>query len=128
VSIDEEVKNQRAEVQRLQKELKEQEDLNEAQFAKFEGCPHAQAEHSLCGCSFDNKDDVCAYHAPQLREALTEVERLDQQVRVLREALQTLVDQGEPLRYQFELWSNWQPRVREWKQARAALAETEPRP
>jgi hypothetical protein len=48
--------------------------------AKFDSCPHVDPECKLCGCSYDKPSDVCAVHAPQLREALEQIAALKQQV------------------------------------------------
>ncbi len=43
---------------------------------KYEGCPHTVD----CGCAQDKPSDICAHHAPQLRKALAENERLEKQI------------------------------------------------
>jgi hypothetical protein len=116
-----------AEVERLEKELQEQERHNEALVAKFEGCPHRPINIipgvgvlDLCGCSYDAIGDVCAHHAPALRDAKAEVERLRNQVSVLREAL--TVTQQECCD-----WICEPEHTDKCLIARAALAQTEPR-
>ena len=65
--------NIEGEVARLKRQLASAEEIAEALHAKFDRCPHPK---HICGCSFDRPSDVCALHAPQLRKALEEIERL----------------------------------------------------
>jgi hypothetical protein len=53
------------------------------------------------------------------------IERQKKQIQTLREALQVLVDQGEPLRGDGELWTSWQVRVKERLAAIKTLTQTE---
>lgn len=56
--------------------VKELEHRIEGLIDKYEGCPHTVD----CGCAQDKPSDICAHHAPQLRKALAENERLDKQI------------------------------------------------
>lgn len=42
----------------------------------------------------------------------------------LRDALKAVSYANEPMRGQYELWSLWQARVRDWKQSREILERT----
>lgn len=70
-----------AQLAQAQEEIKSLEESLEAQSKKFEGCPHPKPVDSYgdpiaCGCSYDKASDVCAVHAPLLREAQEKIQRL----------------------------------------------------
>jgi hypothetical protein len=48
-----------------------------AQEKKYEDCPHPKGpEYWPCACSYDNINDVCCVHAPQLKIAQNEIAEL----------------------------------------------------
>ena len=47
----------------------------------------------------------------------------EERIKALEEALRGVIDVGKPARGMFELWSEWDLRVRAYDKARAALAE-----
>ena len=52
-----------------------------AQEKKYEDCPHPKpTEYWSCGCSYDKSSDVCALHAPQLKEARKRIAELEPQL------------------------------------------------
>lgn len=75
------------ELEGLRADVKSLEESLDAQFAKFEGCPHKPIEEGLCGCSFDRIGDVCAHHAPALAELRAQLRSKDEQLAEMRDAL-----------------------------------------
>lgn len=78
-----EVAAQQEEIDRLKADLASTEESLEAQRLKYDGCPHKPIERipgiglcDTCGCSFDQIGDVCALHAPALRQALASIVEL----------------------------------------------------
>ena len=67
----------------LETELREANELLEAQSEKYKDCPHSIAD---CGCSYDKRSDVCAVHAPQLQKAYAKIAALDAVRKELMEA------------------------------------------
>jgi hypothetical protein len=57
----------RKQVEEMTKELKVAEDYAEALEQKYAGCPHQN--NVVCACSYDQKNDVCSVHSPQLATA-----------------------------------------------------------
>lgn len=83
--LEAELAQAKAEIERLKSESAHDEETLEALWQKFGECPHNHARqdtdsNGICACSFDNKEDVCGYHAPQLKKAIEERDTLRAQV------------------------------------------------
>jgi hypothetical protein len=84
-----------AEIEKLKADAASSDEAMEAQFRKFEECPHTVAFNkdgsSLCGCSFDRPGDVCAHHAPALRDAQRDLTAARLRIERLEDVLRKIV-------------------------------------
>lgn len=69
-----------ARIAELEAQQKSSDESLAAQEKKYADCPHPKGEQYWpCGCSYDKPSDVCAIHAPQLREALMRIATLERE-------------------------------------------------
>jgi hypothetical protein len=69
-----------AKIERLERECKQAEASDEAAHQKFEvllDTKNWSHSRETCGCSYDNPDDVCMVHSPQLVKAKKKIEQLE---------------------------------------------------
>lgn len=64
----------------------------EALEQKYAGCPHKpiNGEVDSCGCSFDDIGDKCDYHAPALRKAKADAQRLYEALKHCKDVIDSL--------------------------------------
>jgi DNA repair exonuclease SbcCD ATPase subunit len=104
---------------KLESDLRSADEALEAQRAKYDGCLHKPTWDMVgCGCSLDKIGDVCGLHAPALRQAQEQNAKLENAARAARDYL---LECGQPLRGNGELWTSWQEKVSGRRDALAAL-------